>query len=84
MSNKPSDEHEFNKNNESNFDGSSIRIRYEVFFAIIGFLVSAIYSFYSLQFRIEAQERAIVSLCTKINFILTAKQQPYQLDCKDL
>ena len=65
-------------------NSSQIRLKYEVLITLVSFLVSAIYAFASLQFRIEAQERAIISLCSKINILALARKEPYQLDCNEL
>jgi hypothetical protein len=79
MSNESSDD-------RSELQGLSIttgKIRYEVLLSLVSFLVTVVYAYASIQFRIEAQERAILSLCDKINILLAAKGEPYKLECRD-
>lgn len=63
---------------------TTIRLKFEVFAALLSLLVSIIYAYYSLQFRVQDQDRAIISLCSKLNIILASKQSPYQLECTEL
>ena len=62
---------------------TSVRLKYEVLVSLVSLLVSIVYAYSSLQFRIEAQERAISTLCDKINILLAAKREPYKLECRD-
>ena len=79
MSNESSDD-------RSELQGLSIttgKIRYEVLLSLVSFLVTVVYAYASVQFRIEAQERAILTLCDKINILLATKGEPYKLECRD-
>lgn len=63
-------------------ESTSVRLRYELLISLVGLLVSIVYSYVSLQFRIEAQERALLTLCDKINILLASKREPYKLECR--
>lgn len=80
MSNESSDD----KSNESQSSDHTIKLKYEVLLALVSFLVSVIYSYNSLHFRVQDNERAITSLCAQINILLAAKGEPYILDCAEL
>ena len=79
MSNEQSDE----KDEQSKQPQPGVRVQYEALLSMVSLLVAAVYSYNSIQFRIEAQERAIISLCDKINILLISRKDPYQIECRD-